>query len=114
MYVCKNPRAISPDGTIKSGDDWTVAETLIETGVSIGANATIVAGIKLGQWCLIGSGAVVTKSVPPFALVLGNPGKVCGIVSRKGQVIAKEYRAGVYETDDEVIEINKGKNENVS
>lgn len=58
--------------------------TLVKEGASIGANATIVCGITLGKHCLIGAGAVVTKDVPDFALVVGNPGKIIGWVSEAG------------------------------
>jgi len=59
-------------------------ETLVKEGASIGANATIVCGITLGRDCLIGAGSVVTKDVPDFALVVGNPGKIIGWVSEAG------------------------------
>ena len=59
-------------------------ETLIRTGTTIGANATIVCGITLGRYCFIGAGAVVTKDVPDYGLVLGNPGKLSGYMSRHG------------------------------
>lgn len=58
--------------------------THVKEGVSIGANATIVCGITLGKHCLIGAGAVVTKDVPDYALVVGNPGKIIGWVSEAG------------------------------
>jgi UDP-2-acetamido-3-amino-2,3-dideoxy-glucuronate N-acetyltransferase len=52
--------------------------TRVRRGASIGANATILCGITLGQYCFIGAGAVVTKDVPDYALVYGNPGKIQG------------------------------------
>lgn len=58
--------------------------TLVKEGASIGANATIVCGTTLGKHCLIGAGTVVTKDVPDFALVVGNPGKIIGWVSEAG------------------------------
>ncbi|MBL8007245.1 MAG: N-acetyltransferase [Ignavibacteria bacterium] len=58
--------------------------TLVKEGASIGANATIVCGTILGKHCLIGAGAVVTKDVPDYALVVGNPGKIIGWVSEAG------------------------------
>jgi len=61
--------------------------TLIKKSASIGANATIVCGVTIGEYALIGSGAVVTKDVPPFALVVGNPGRVAGKVDKKGNRI---------------------------
>ena len=60
-------------------------ETIIERGASVGANATIVCGRRLGAYCLIGAGSVVTKDVPPFALMVGNPARRIGWVSRHGE-----------------------------
>jgi UDP-2-acetamido-3-amino-2,3-dideoxy-glucuronate N-acetyltransferase len=62
-------------------------KTLVKKSASIGANATIVCGVTIGEYALIGSGAVVTKNVPPYALVIGNPGKVIGMVDKKGNSI---------------------------
>jgi UDP-2-acetamido-3-amino-2,3-dideoxy-glucuronate N-acetyltransferase len=59
-------------------------KTLVKKSASIGANATIVCGVTIGEYSMIGSGAVVTKDVPPYALVIGNPGRVVGIVDKKG------------------------------
>lgn len=59
--------------------------TRVGRGATIGANATIVCGTKLGQYCFIGAGAVVTKDVPDFALVYGNPARQFGWMSRFGQ-----------------------------
>ena len=59
-------------------------ETLVGKGASIGANATIVCGNKIGQYSLIGAGTVVTKEVKPYALIVGNPGKQIGWVSEYG------------------------------
>lgn len=58
--------------------------TLVREGASIGANATIVCGTTLGRDCLVGAGAVVTKDVPDYALVVGNPARVIGWVSEAG------------------------------
>tara|TARA_B100001765_G_scaffold132045_1_gene83113 strand:- start:5 stop:589 length:585 start_codon:yes stop_codon:yes gene_type:complete len=60
-------------------------KTLVKKSASIGANATIVCGITIGEYALIGSGSVVTKDVPAFALVIGNPGKITGWVSKIGE-----------------------------
>lgn len=60
------------------------AQTLVKEGASIGANATIVCGTTIGKHCLIGAGAVVTKNVPDYALVVGNPGRIIGWVSEAG------------------------------
>ncbi|MEK9657142.1 MAG: Gfo/Idh/MocA family oxidoreductase [bacterium] len=60
-------------------------KTLVKEGASIGANATIVCGVTLGRFCMVGAGAVVTKDVPNFALVVGNPARVVGWVSEGGK-----------------------------
>ena len=62
-------------------------KTLVKKSASIGANATIVCGVTIGEYALIGSGAVVTKDVPDYALVIGNPGIVMGKVDKKGKRI---------------------------
>jgi UDP-2-acetamido-3-amino-2,3-dideoxy-glucuronate N-acetyltransferase len=58
--------------------------TLVKKGASIGANATIVCGIELGEYCLIGAGSVVLKNVKPFAVMAGNPAQLIGWVSKTG------------------------------
>lgn len=60
-------------------------ETYVEQGVTIGANATIVCGIRLGKFAFIGAGAVVTKDIPPYALIVGNPGRQMGWMSEYGE-----------------------------
>jgi len=59
--------------------------TVVRRGATIGANATIVCGVELGEYCFVGAGAVVTKDVPPHALVVGNPARQIGWVSRAGE-----------------------------
>ena len=65
-------------------------KTLVKKSASIGANATIVCGVTIGEYALIGSGAVVTKDIPAYSLVIGNPGKVVGMVDKKGKRISWE------------------------
>ena len=60
------------------------ASTLVRKGASIGANATVVCGNEIGEYALVGAGAVITKAVKPFALVVGNPARQTGWVSRNG------------------------------
>ena len=62
-------------------------ETLVKKSASIGANATIICGVTIGKYALIASGTVVTKDVPDYALVIGNPGRVIGKVDKKGKRI---------------------------
>ncbi|HPY81904.1 MAG TPA: acyltransferase [Bacteroidales bacterium] len=63
-------------------------KTLVQKGATIGANATIVCGITIGKYALIGAGAVVTKDVKPYALIVGNPGKQIGWVSEYGHTLS--------------------------
>ena len=79
------PRAVNPDMTTKSTDDWVVTETCIKAGASIGANTTIVCGTTIGHWSMIGAGSVVIKNVPDYALVVGNPSRLVGYVCPCGK-----------------------------
>ena len=63
-------------------------KTLVKKSASIGANATIVCGVTIGEYALIGSGAVVTKDVPPYSLAIGNPARIVGKVDKKGKLIS--------------------------
>jgi UDP-2-acetamido-3-amino-2,3-dideoxy-glucuronate N-acetyltransferase len=83
-----HPRAINPDGSLKSADDWSVSATLLKVGCSIGANATIVAGVTIGRFAMIGAGAVVTHDVPDHGLVVGCPARLVGFVCACGQKVA--------------------------
>ena len=78
----KLPRAEFP----QRGKEF-YAKTLVKKSASIGANATIVCGVTIGEYALIGSGAVVTKDVPAYSLVIGNPGRVVAKVDKKGNKI---------------------------
>lgn len=70
------PRATNPDGSPQQDADWTLVETFVNKGASIGSNATILCGITIGENALVGAGSVVTKDVPENAVVAGNPAKV--------------------------------------
>jgi acetyltransferase-like isoleucine patch superfamily enzyme len=83
------PRAINPDGTIKAADDWVLSETLIKYGAAIGANSTVRCGVTIGEWAMIGSGSVITKDVPAYGLVVGNPAKLVGFVCPCGVKLNK-------------------------
>jgi acetyltransferase-like isoleucine patch superfamily enzyme len=78
------PRAINPDGTIKSATDWNKEGVIVSKGASIGAGAICIAPVKIGEWALVGAGAVVTKDVPSFAVVVGNPAHTVGWVGHEG------------------------------
>lgn len=93
-HVCftndKVPRAINEDGTVKSGTDWKVEKTTVKKGASIGANSTILPGITIGSFAMIGAGSVVTKDVGDYELVYGNPARVQGKVDKSGKVVSKK------------------------
>lgn len=72
-------------------EDWKVESTLVKKGASIGANATIVCGTVIGEYAMIGAGSVVTKDVPPYALVIGNPARLIGYVCRCGNKLDEHY-----------------------
>ncbi len=79
------PRAINPDGSLKGASDWEVGATIIRYGASVGAGAIVVTGVEIGRFAMIGAGAVVTRSVPAHALVLGVPARIAGYVCACGQ-----------------------------
>ncbi len=78
------PRAINPDGSLKSAHDWEPVGVTIKSGASIGARATCVAPVTIGAWATVAAGAVVVKDVPDFALVAGVPARRIGWVGRAG------------------------------
>ncbi len=78
------PRAVNPDGSLKSGDDWELGHILVKRGAALGANSTILPKVVIGEWALVGSGSVVTKDVPPHGLVVGNPARLIGFVCACG------------------------------
>ena len=88
----RSPRAVTPDGAPRSAHDWEVTATFVEYGASIGANATVVAGVRIGAWSMVGAGAVVTRDVPEHALVLGVPARQVAWVCRCAAVLRGESR----------------------
>ena len=74
----KYPRAINPDGSLKGADDWQVAPITVRYGASLGANCTILPGVTVGRFALVGAGAVVSRDVPDHGLVVGNPARLVG------------------------------------
>jgi acetyltransferase-like isoleucine patch superfamily enzyme len=79
------PRAVNLDGSLQTEADWKVIETLVKRGASIGSNATILAGITIGEFALVGAGAIVTRDVPDHAIVAGNPARIIGDVRERGK-----------------------------
>lgn len=79
----KLPRSEFP----QKGSEYYL-KTLVKKSASIGANATIVCGVTIGEYAVIGAGAVVTKDVPPYALVVRNPARIVGKVEKKGNIVS--------------------------
>ena len=79
---CVFTNVINPRSAVNRKNEY--AKTIVKKGASIGANATIVCGNDLGEFCFIGAGTVVTKYVPPYALIVGNPGRQTGWMSEYG------------------------------
>jgi len=70
--------------------DWKITPTLIRRGASIGANATLICGIEVGEGAMIAAGSVVTKDVPPYQLVAGNPARPRAWVNWAGEIISRD------------------------
>jgi acetyltransferase-like isoleucine patch superfamily enzyme len=77
------PSAVNRDGTLQTEADWRVIKTKVKKCASIGSNATIIAGVTIGERALVGAGSVVTKDVPDFAIVAGVPARVIGDVRER-------------------------------
>lgn len=79
------PRAITPDGRLKTDEDWSVGPVLIRHGASIGAGAILLPDVTVGRFAAVAAGALVTHSVPNYALVMGAPARPAGYVCRCGR-----------------------------
>ena len=98
---------INPRSAVNRKDQFK--NTLIKKGATIGANATIVCGNTIGEYAVIGAGAVVTKNVPAYALIIGNPGRQSGWMSAYGHklVFNENNRAVCIESGEEYILENR-------
>jgi UDP-2-acetamido-3-amino-2,3-dideoxy-glucuronate N-acetyltransferase len=79
-----NPRAVNPDMSLKSADDWHAVGVTVRAGAAIGARSVCVAPVEIGTWALVAAGSTVVRDVPPFALVAGSPARRIGWVGRVG------------------------------
>jgi UDP-2-acetamido-3-amino-2,3-dideoxy-glucuronate N-acetyltransferase len=84
------PRAINPDATQKSASDWHAVGVTIRMGASIGARAVCIAPVTVGRWATVGAGAVVTRDVPDYALVVGVPARRVGWVGEAGVPLVEQ------------------------
>lgn len=103
------PRAITPDGTLKRGDDWVAVGVVCREGASIGARAVCIAPVTIGRWALVAAGAVVTEDVPDFALVAGVPARRKRWVGRAGVPLEAGAEPGTWvcpQTGDTFMEDN--------
>ena len=85
----KNPRAIQKSGGVKQSSDWEKVGVEVFEGASIGSGAICIAPVKIGKWALVGAGAVVTKNVKNYALVVGNPARQVGWVGPAGVILTQ-------------------------
>ena len=94
---------INPRSAVSRKDEYK--KTLVKKGASIGANATIVCGIEIGEYAFIGAGAVVTRTIPAYALVVGNPARLSGWMSEAGHKLQfnKEGKAVCPESHEEYL-----------
>jgi len=92
----KHPRAINPDGSLKSDDDWEVSEGVVEYGAAVGGGAVVLPGVRIGRMAVVGSGAVVTRDVPERGIVVGNPARLRGFACDCGHTL-REVRSESYE-----------------
>lgn len=104
------PRAVNPDGSLKSADDWHAVGVTIENGASIGARAVCVAPVRIGAWATVAAGSVVTRDVPAHAIVRGVPARQVGWVGKAGEPLRQEADLWVcpmtgtkYEEIDDII-----------
>jgi len=77
------PRSTASGGGLQTEADWKVVPTFIRKGASVGSSSTILAGVTVGEGAIVGAGAVVTKDVPPWTIVAGNPAKVLRKIEKK-------------------------------
>ncbi|MFB8228991.1 acyltransferase [Cellulosimicrobium sp. NPDC055967] len=104
------PRAVNPDGSLKSADDWHAVGVTIGEGAAVGARAVCVAPVTIGAWATVAAGAVVTRDVPDHAIVVGVPARRVGWVGRAGEPLRRDGEHWVcpvtgtrYEEHDETI-----------
>jgi UDP-2-acetamido-3-amino-2,3-dideoxy-glucuronate N-acetyltransferase len=83
------PRAVGADGSVQTDEDWETLPTHVGSGASIGANATILCGLRIGSFALIGAGAVVIRDVAAYSVVAGNPARAVGDVRSRPKTVPR-------------------------
>lgn len=84
------PRSVDPAGKLKRPSDWDAKGVLVRKGASLGARVVVVPGLVIGCWAMVAAGAVVTRDVPDFALVVGVPARQVGWIGRAGERLQAE------------------------
>ena len=79
----KYPRSTNQDGSLQTEADWQCIQTFIKKNASIGSSATILCGLTIGENAIVGAGSIVTKDVPPFSVVAGNPARIIRMINEK-------------------------------
>ncbi len=80
------PRATAESGQLQTESDWKVEKTVVKKGASIGSGSTILSNVVIGENAIIGAGSVVTKAVPPNAIVAGNPAKILRYLNKESKI----------------------------
>lgn len=84
------PRAITPEGKLKRAADWTTGEVRVCYGASLGAGVIVLPGVTIGSFALVGAGSVVTRSVPPHGIAIGNPARRVGWVCPSAHPLTRD------------------------
>ena len=101
---CVFTNVINPRAFIERKEEYKI--TLVKKGASIGANATIICGVTLGEYCIVGAGSVVTKDVEPHSVVIGNPARHYRWASHSGSILGEDF---LCEYTGEQYKLQKGK-----
>ena len=88
------PRAVTKEGHLKQDKDWQEEKVLIKEGASLGANVTVLPDILIGRFAMVGAGSIVTRDVPDFGMVYGNPARLHGYVCRCGRKLEEGKKPG--------------------
>jgi UDP-2-acetamido-3-amino-2,3-dideoxy-glucuronate N-acetyltransferase len=102
------PRAVNVDGSPKTAGDWEPVGVTIAQGVAIGARAVLIGPLNIGAWATVGAGAVVSRDVKAFSLVVGNPGRQIGWVGRAGARLTEHGDSWVCPTSGDVYSEKDG------